>query len=65
MWPTVSGTAIVACIAWAGFNGATERQIFVPESIALVAFAFSWLVKGYALEMLVGSARRLLRGASP
>ena len=55
------GAAIVACIAWAGFNGATGRQIFVPESIALVAFAFSWLVKGYALETLVGSARRLLR----
>ena len=59
------GTTIVACIAWAGFNGASGRQIFVPESIALVAFAFSWLVKGYAVEALVGSARRLLRRGSP
>jgi len=58
------GAVIVACIAWAGFNGATGRQIFVQESIALVAFAFSWLVKGYAVEMLVGSARRLLRKGS-
>ena len=59
------GIAIVACIGWAGYNGATERQIFVPESIALVAFAFSWLVKGYAVETLVGSARRLLGKGTP
>ena len=52
------GLAIVACIAWAGYNGYTQRQIFVPESIALVAFAFSWLVKGYAVETL---ARALMR----
>jgi hypothetical protein len=55
------GLAIVACIAWAGYNGYTAREIFVPESIALVAFSFSWLVKGYAVEMLVTSVRGLLR----
>ena len=46
------GLAIVACIAWAGYNGYTAREIFLPESIALVAFSFSWLVKGYAVETL-------------
>ena len=55
------GAAIVACIAWAGYNGYAAREIFVPESIALVAFSFSWLVKGYAVETLLSNARWLMR----
>lgn len=55
------GLAIVACIAWAGYNGYTAREIFLPESVALVAFSFSWLVKGYAVETLVSNVRGLLR----
>jgi hypothetical protein len=55
------GLAIVACILWAGYNGYTAREIFLPESIALVAFAFSWLVKGYAAEALVSNVRWLMR----
>ena len=55
------GLAIVACIAWAGYNGVTSREIFVPESVALVAFSFSWLVKGYAVETLVSNVRLLMR----
>ncbi|HET7365872.1 MAG TPA: hypothetical protein VFJ70_20045 [Burkholderiales bacterium] len=55
------GATIVACIAWAAYNGYTAREIFVPESIALVAFSFSWLVKGYAVEMLATNVRGLLR----
>jgi hypothetical protein len=58
------GVAIVACIGWAGYNGYSGRQIFVPESIALVAFSFSWLVKGYAAEALVSNVRWLLRMSS-
>lgn len=55
------GLAIVACIAWAAYNGYTAREIFVPESIALVAFSFSWLVKGYAAEALARNVRWLMR----
>ncbi|HYY60401.1 MAG TPA: hypothetical protein VE756_03330 [Burkholderiales bacterium] len=55
------GAAIVACIAWAGYNGYAAREIFVPESIALVAFSFSWLVKGYAVETLLSNVRWLMR----
>jgi len=55
------GVTIVACIAWAGYNGYSAREIFVPESIALVAFSFSWLAKGYAVEALVSNARWLFR----
>jgi hypothetical protein len=54
------GLAIVACIAWAAYNGYTAREIFLPESVALVAFSFSWLVKGYAVETLVSNVRGLL-----
>src|SRR5919109_2908414 len=53
------GLAIVACIAWAAYNGYAAREIFVPESIALVAFSFSWLVKGYAAEALASNVRWL------
>src|SRR5437762_1219539 len=58
------GLAIVACIAWAGYNGYTAREIFLPESIALVAFSFSWLVKGYAAEALLSKVRWLMRMSS-
>jgi hypothetical protein len=57
----VCGIAIVGCIGWAGFNGVNGRPIFLPESIALIAFAVSWLVKGYAHRTIAGAARSLLR----
>lgn len=58
------GIVILACIAWAAYEGKTGRQIFTPESIALVAFSFSWLVKGYAAEALVARTRALLPSAN-
>jgi succinate dehydrogenase/fumarate reductase cytochrome b subunit len=56
----ICGIVIVACIVWAGLNGMNGRPIFWPESIALVAFAVSWLVKGYALTTIARAARSLL-----
>ena len=56
----ICGIVIVACIVWAGLNGLNGRPIFWPESIALVAFAVSWLVKGYALTTIENAARSLL-----
>jgi hypothetical protein len=53
----VCGIVIVVCIAWAGFNAWQGRPIFWPESIALIAFALSWLVKGYALRTIVGTGQ--------
>ncbi len=55
------GLAIVACILWAGYEGMNSKPIFIPESIALVAFSVSWLVKGYAHRTIVSAARSLLR----
>jgi succinate dehydrogenase/fumarate reductase cytochrome b subunit len=55
------GIVIVGCIGWAGFSGLNGRPIFLPESIALIAFAVSWLVKGYAHRTIAGAVRSLLR----
>jgi succinate dehydrogenase/fumarate reductase cytochrome b subunit len=54
------GVLILACIVWAGVNGRNGRPIFWPESIALIAFSVSWLVKGYALDTIMGAARSML-----
>lgn len=55
------GIVIVASIIWAGVAGLNGRSIFWPESVALVAFATSWLVKGYALKPIADAARSLFR----
>jgi len=57
----VCGIVIVASIIWAGIAGLNRRSIFLPESVALVAFAVSWLVKGYAHRTIADAARSLLR----
>jgi hypothetical protein len=56
----VCGIVIVLCILWAGFNRLTGRYIFWPESVALIAFSLSWLVKGRALRTLQSTARSWL-----
>jgi len=48
------GVAIVLAMAWAGLAGYSGAPIFWPESVALVAFSVSWLVKGYAHRTLLG-----------
>lgn len=56
----VCGILIVASIFWAGVAGLGGNSIFLPESIALVAFSVSWLVKGYAHKTISNAARSLL-----
>lgn len=57
----VCGLVIVGCIVWAGISGGLyKKSIFWPESIALVAFAVSWLTKGYAVTTIVETTRSLL-----
>ena len=48
----VCGVLIVGSMIWAGINGLRGKPIFLPESIALVAFASSWLIKGRALATI-------------
>ena len=59
------GIVIVASVIWASVAGLNGRSIFWPESVALVAFAVSWLVKGYALTTIADAARSLFRGLIP
>ena len=53
------GIAIVVSIAWAGVAGMSKKPILVPESIAIVAFAVSWLVKGRVDKSIVDTARSI------
>ena len=55
------GIVIVGSIVWAGVAGLNGRSIFWPESVALIAFAVSWLVKGYAHTTIANAARALFR----
>ncbi|MGB5539261.1 MAG: hypothetical protein WBO37_04150 [Gammaproteobacteria bacterium] len=55
------GIVIVGSIIWAGVAGLNGRSIFWPESVALIAFAISWLVKGYAHTTIANAARALFR----
>ena len=43
----ICGVIIVVAMIWAWIEGRASRPIFWPESVALVAFAVSWLVKGH------------------
>jgi NADH:ubiquinone oxidoreductase subunit 6 (subunit J) len=56
----VCGGLILLAMAWAGAAGYFGKPIFWPESLALVAFSVSWLVKGHATQSL----RALLPGGS-
>jgi hypothetical protein len=57
----VCGIAIVLGIIWTLVNALVlQRSIFWPETVALVAFAVSWLVKG-RIELLPGEVRELLK----
>jgi hypothetical protein len=59
----VCGLTIVAAMIWAGFNGWTKKSIFVPESVALTAFAFSWLVKGRAHKSIASAVKAVSKSA--
>jgi hypothetical protein len=51
------GIGILGSMAWAVVAKKTDRPIFWPESFALVFFAWSWLVKGEALDSISSTLR--------
>ena len=59
----ICGLTIVAGMIWAAFNGWTKKSIFVPESLALTAFAFSWLVKGRAHKSIASAVKAVSKSA--
>lgn len=56
----ICGLVILASMAWAAIAGFNKRSIFIPESIALGAFAISWLVKGRADRTLADAVRAVV-----
>lgn len=55
----VCGIVILASMVWAGIAGYLDQPIFYPESVALVAFAISWLVKGRAHKSIANAVQKL------
>lgn len=55
------GIVILASLIWAVVALRSGKSIFCPESIALVAFAVSWLAKGQAHKSIANKVRFLFR----
>lgn len=53
------GVVIVGAMIWAAVAGLMDKPVFLPESMALIAFAVSWLIKGYAHRSIAGAARSI------
>jgi hypothetical protein len=54
------GLVMVGNVLWAGFSGVRGRSIFWAESLALWAFALSWLVKGYAHKPVIDTVKGVM-----
>lgn len=54
------GVVMIACVGWALVAGQASRPIVWPETIALWAFALSWLVKGEATRSLRSAGRKVV-----
>ena len=57
----VCGLVMIAAVIWAAALGLSGGPIFLPEAVAIVAFAVSWLVKGEAYVPVVRATRRLVK----
>jgi len=53
------GVVMIASVLWAASSMFTHKPVFVPETIAIVAFAISWLAKGEAYQPVVTVVRHL------
>ncbi len=56
----ICGVVMVGSVLWAGSSFFTGAAIFWPETLALSAFAVSWLVKGYAYRPVFNAVRGAL-----
>lgn len=53
------GLVMIAAVLWAGSSVVTHAPEFVPEVIAIEAFAVSWLVKGEAHQGVLAAMRKM------
>jgi hypothetical protein len=56
------GLVMIGSVLWAVSSLITHAPILLPETIAIVAFATSWLVKGEAHQPVVSVVRRWMTG---
>jgi hypothetical protein len=56
----VCGLVMIVCLLWAAIAKRAVAPIFWPESIAIVAFAVSWLAKGEAHTPMIHAAKKLM-----
>ena len=50
---------MIVAVLWAASSMFTHAPIFLPESIAIIAFAVSWLIKGEAYKPVMQMVRKL------
>jgi heme/copper-type cytochrome/quinol oxidase subunit 2 len=55
------GLVMIAAVLWAGIAALGDGPIFIPETVAMLGFAVSWLVKGEAHQIVRDAATRLMR----
>ena len=53
------GILMIVAVPWATSSMFTHAPIFLPESIAIIAFAVSWLTKGEAYKPVMQVVRKL------
>jgi TRAP-type C4-dicarboxylate transport system permease large subunit len=58
------GLVMIVCVLWAASSMITDAPIFVPEALAIVAFAISWLTKGEAYQPVLNAIRRMSGNAA-
>jgi hypothetical protein len=58
------GLVMIGCVLWAASSLFTKASIFLPEAVAIEAFAASWLVKGEIHAPVLRAARRLRGGVT-
>jgi hypothetical protein len=61
----VCGLVMSGCVVWAAIAKRAVQPIFWQESIAIMAFAVSWLAKGEAFTPIIARAGRLLGRVGP
>lgn len=55
------GIVMIVAVAWAGWARMHREPMFYQESVAIEAFAISWLVKGEAHRSIARAARKAWR----
>ena len=59
----ICGLVMIVAVIWAVMASIVDAPIFLPEAIAILAFAISWLSKGRAYQPILDAIRSLSANA--